>query len=1856
MYRLVLPFIVLGAAGICLADEDPDIMPREWIFKDQGVLTGTFLRLEDGRIHLRMEDGSVRQFDLWRAEAKSLAYLQRLQCRMPDTRRRPEPAPSQDPMIDLSAAGLPKGLLQRWQNRGALGGAFHAMNRPPKVEEVEGRKAVTFEYGPWALPMEFQPMVADFYAPRQILDSGSFSVVAWLYNPGTPADRETFLSWQAITGDDGTEIGYGSQGRYPHEKLLNGGAYHGPMGGMGFPDAKFPPANRWNHLAYVFTGGRDGEMRLYVNGELAAKKTLNRIIRNLPATEITQTTATVNADLFLRDGKPIQVFGYVGDRDNHYWRWQRWLHKIDLGQRGPGRVTVPVGDLKPGTRYYFRFLIVADDEQRWSDGAGSFVTAGENGKPGANIEKPKDHLLFLGCHWGSWWDWVAKPLSFYTGSLADLKVYGSALSEQQVRNLYGKRDAYAPSPANGAVLESLKTTLAWKPGAAGAGTFRVYFGTDRATVARGDPATLRDERKEAVFDPGDLGLGQTYFWRIVQVDADGKDRGPGEVWQFTAATGNATEPQPASGIADASVYTARLKWKPGPFAKSQNLYFGADREAVAQGAAPARKDLHGGETSSFAPIERLDYGQTYYWRVEQVNRDGRPASPGEVWSFTVGDYFRLEDDRAGPAPFPFSVRQDGYYGKYLEGDGHPIISTPDCPDEAMRIARHSVLKVMPKRPDIIQAMMAYNCAGHLDYKDRGWGWSLFTCACYGAARNMLSDPTFYWGSNMLMHEMGHQYHMFGCEPAEPDFRHRLREIYLANQRSGKWIGDYGGNNLWEYMAVCTNDWAQDGRPEDLVYPREALRRKDPLMFHFLSDYWPGDTLVELHPTSRLKTTGDGAVVEWGNSGGIEYWGKFGWTFYEATVGGFRPIGSPRLKTVRGVTAVAFGGSDALVWDRTPKDDLKENRAWSVELWAYKDLFNREEETLLAWGPAGERGTRFTWGSGNQASRHGRDPRGQWKSKPDPGRWHHLVYVFKGGGLQDGPGEYRVYVDGRLDSVARHKLALAARPNVVVGGVEEGGTCKLGFAGALAHLRLYNYDLTEAQVQSHYREEAPHYQRQAPHIAALLLVDLDARALARCPQGDDRPTYPESTGRRWLRSWANHGALGGKVHNDVHRPENSDPKVGVVDGVTAVQFDGSDRMVSSFLPFAGRLSFKTGTVEAWVYRQRDDRAGALLQWGPVRLKADLVEPGRWHHLAAALDSDALRIVVDGEPKSSSPAGAALQPLDRLHVGAAWDGRQWQDYFVGAIAQVRVHSGALGPEQIRANYLDSNLMPPALPDPADGGTVVASRRITLRWETGARPGPAGFDVYLGPDRARVAAGSPGDPTHQGRFKVAEFSPALKPDTTYYWRVEAAASDGQRPARGNVWSFRTHRGLLVDLDAAELAPGKLARWTNKGKAAGAFASGRFGEMLAPVVQQVEGRKGVSFAGHKGLVSRVPAPAGLAAGGDFTVAVWAYAPQVEAEATMLAWGNRAQPGAEFIYGWSKDRGAFAGAPDRHLGYAGKVAKPEGWKHNAPYAQCWHHIAYTYAGGEDGVLRVYVDGRLNREEKVRLDFRRDAPITLGMALAGEQRASHFSGCLGQVLIYGSALSAEELAALAAPEGRKPANRKPLVDLDAGPLPEGTLKAWTNRGTFGGSFGLLDEPPTEPTVEDVAGRRAVTFDGTRTFLESDFVTPEAVTLNRPFTIEMAVFNPQVGADETVFSMAPLVAMKSYPESLIFRGVECRYGSRKDLEPGAFTTGWEPRHVGWKTAPPAEGKWHHIAYVYDGGCPGTLRLYVDGSPDAERAYYTLDTMPGYAMHLGTSWNTAAGTGQMFSGSLARLQVYDYARTAEEVREAAAACGR
>jgi len=104
----------------------------------------------------------------------------------------------------------------------------------------------------------------------------------------------------------------------------------------------------------------------------------------------------------------------------------------------------------------------------------------------------------------------------------------------------------------------------------------------------------------------------------------------------------ATNPIPANTADDVPV-DADLVWTPGEYAGTHNVYFGSSWEDV-NAADPTVLIAEGlGRDDSHLNIEPLDYGQTYYWRVDEVN-----AAPdytvyeGPVWSFTAEPYtYRL---------------------------------------------------------------------------------------------------------------------------------------------------------------------------------------------------------------------------------------------------------------------------------------------------------------------------------------------------------------------------------------------------------------------------------------------------------------------------------------------------------------------------------------------------------------------------------------------------------------------------------------------------------------------------------------------------------------------------------------------------------------------------------------------------------------------------------------------------------------------------------------------------------------------------------------------------------------------------------------------------------------------------------------------------------------------------------------------------------------------------------------------------------------------------------------------------------------------------------------------------------------
>jgi len=99
---------------------------------------------------------------------------------------------------------------------------------------------------------------------------------------------------------------------------------------------------------------------------------------------------------------------------------------------------------------------------------------------------------------------------------------------------------------------------------------------------------------------------------------------------------SAAKPIPEDGMSDVP-RDSDLSWTASKFAQKHDVYFGTVWGDVNDATSPVSQ---GQSASAFDP-GRLDFGQTYYWRVDEVN--GAPDNTvfkGEVWSFTVEPYAR----------------------------------------------------------------------------------------------------------------------------------------------------------------------------------------------------------------------------------------------------------------------------------------------------------------------------------------------------------------------------------------------------------------------------------------------------------------------------------------------------------------------------------------------------------------------------------------------------------------------------------------------------------------------------------------------------------------------------------------------------------------------------------------------------------------------------------------------------------------------------------------------------------------------------------------------------------------------------------------------------------------------------------------------------------------------------------------------------------------------------------------------------------------------------------------------------------------------------------------------------------------
>jgi hypothetical protein len=136
-------------------------------------------------------------------------------------------------------------------------------------------------------------------------------------------------------------------------------------------------------------------------------------------------------------------------------------------------------------------------------------------------------------HWDQW----------CVGMIDDVRVYSHALTAQEALSSMkgaGPELASEPKPEEGATDVPADSVLTWKPGKVAA-SHDVYLGTSFADVnaaGRDNPGTVlvSQGQADAQYDPdGLLAYGQTYYWRIDEVNAAPDSaifKGP--VWSFTA--------------------------------------------------------------------------------------------------------------------------------------------------------------------------------------------------------------------------------------------------------------------------------------------------------------------------------------------------------------------------------------------------------------------------------------------------------------------------------------------------------------------------------------------------------------------------------------------------------------------------------------------------------------------------------------------------------------------------------------------------------------------------------------------------------------------------------------------------------------------------------------------------------------------------------------------------------------------------------------------------------------------------------------------------------------------------------------------------------------------------------------------------------------------------------------------------------------------------------------------------------------------------------------------------------------------------------------------------------------------------
>lgn len=202
-----------------------------------------------------------------------------------------------------------------------------------------------------------------------------------------------------------------------------------------------------------------------------------------------------------------------------------------------------------------------------------------------------------------------------------------------------------PIPAHNSSAIPITTTIAWSAGLGYTESFDVYFGTTNP------PPFVTNIFLQEYDPPGNLDFDDTYYWRIDSRNVSGVTTG--DLWAFHTQMEPpeaATNLTPLNGATDIPV-NGILTWTQGARTQMDRVYFGTTNPPPQVG----QNNHHG----SYDPSGNMQYEQTYYWRIDELNNGG--VTPGAIWSFTTAVFVPMPGMPSNPNPADGAVNVPSRY-------------------------------------------------------------------------------------------------------------------------------------------------------------------------------------------------------------------------------------------------------------------------------------------------------------------------------------------------------------------------------------------------------------------------------------------------------------------------------------------------------------------------------------------------------------------------------------------------------------------------------------------------------------------------------------------------------------------------------------------------------------------------------------------------------------------------------------------------------------------------------------------------------------------------------------------------------------------------------------------------------------------------------------------------------------------------------------------------------------------------------------------------------------------------------------------------------------------------------------------